>query len=41
MKQGCSKYYAKEMPYPVNGGYKSFLKSMADSSEIFLWERLT
>jgi len=33
-KETPNTYYAKEMKYPVRGGYKSFLKKMAENIEI-------
>jgi protoporphyrinogen oxidase len=35
-EQADNFYYAKEMRYPVNGGYKAFLNKMATSVEIHL-----
>ena len=32
-------YYTKEMRYPVNGGYKSFIQPLIDESNIFLGKR--
>lgn len=34
-KETPNTYYAKEMKYPVRGGYKSFLKKMAENIEIY------